>query len=121
MIRSILESCGYGLRQLCEITQSTTGSNITKFKSVGGGAKSKVWAQIKADITGKDIDILDCKDAASVGAALLAGVGCKIYCNLQEARNKVQKKVYMLKLKAIQKMILYMNQSMKFTMIYILE
>ena len=94
MIRSILESCGYGLRQLCEITQSTTGSNITKFKSVGGGAKSKVWAQIKADITGKDIDILDCKDAASVGAALLAGVGCKVYSSLEQARNTVEKSIY---------------------------
>ncbi|MDF2951676.1 MAG: sugar kinase, partial [Anaerocolumna sp.] len=56
--RSIMEGCGYGLRQLAEIAEKVTGQKITKFASIGGGAKSEVWAQIKADITGKDIEIL---------------------------------------------------------------
>ena len=36
--------------------------------SIGGGAKSETWAQIKADITGKDIIILDTRGVSSMYA-----------------------------------------------------
>lgn len=93
-LRSILEACGYGLKQLCEIAEKVTGSTYEEFMSVGGGAKSEVWAQIKADITGKTIKILDMNDAAVIGAALLAGVGAGIYKDIYEAAGKVEHKVY---------------------------
>ena len=60
-----------------------------------GGAKSKVWAQIKADITGRDITVLDMNDMAPVGAALLAGVGIGVFKDVYEASAKVEKSVYM--------------------------
>ena len=50
-----------------------TGKHIGEFVSIGGGAKSEVWAQIKADIMGVNIS-LDLNDMAPIGAALLAGV-----------------------------------------------
>ncbi len=50
-----MEGCGYGLRQLCEIAEKVTGEKLEKFASIGGGAKSDLWAQMKADITGKTI------------------------------------------------------------------
>ena len=59
MNRAVMEGCGYGLRQLSEIAERVTGKKMTEFVSIGGGAKSETWAQIKADITGKDIIILD--------------------------------------------------------------
>ena len=59
MNRAVMEGCGYGLRQLSEIAERVTGREIKEFTSIGGGAKSETWAQIKADITGKDIKILD--------------------------------------------------------------
>lgn len=92
--RAIMEGCGYGLRQLSEIAEQITGIHITKFASIGGGAKSEIWAQIKADITGKDIEILDMNDMAPVGAALLAGVGSGIYPDVVSASEKVEKKVF---------------------------
>lgn len=94
MIRAILEGCGYGLRQLTTIAERVTGTTYPEFLSVGGGAKSIVWAQIKADITGKRIVILDMNDAAVVGAALLAGVGAGVYADVYEAARKVEHKVY---------------------------
>lgn len=92
--RAIMEGCGYGLRQLCEIAESVTGRKLTGFSSIGGGAKSELWAQIKADITGKDIIILDMNDMAPVGAALLAGVGAGFFKDAAEASDHVQKTVY---------------------------
>ena len=92
--RAVMEGCGYGLRQLCEIAERVTGHRMTGFSSIGGGAKSELWAHIKADITGKDIEILDMNDTAPVGAALLAGVGAGIYKDAVEASDKVKKTVY---------------------------
>lgn len=94
MNRAIMEGCGYGLRQLSEIAERVTGQKIREFTSIGGGAKSETWARIKADITGKDIKILDMNDMAPVGAALLAGVGAGIFTDVYEAAGKVEKKVY---------------------------
>ena len=94
MNRAVMEGCGYGLRQLSEIAERVTGREIKEFTSIGGGAKSETWAQIKADITGKDIKILDMNDMAPIGAALLAGVGAGIFKDVYEAAEKVEKKVY---------------------------
>lgn len=94
MNRAVLEGCGYGLRQLSEIAERITGNTISGFTSIGGGAKSEVWAQIKADITGKTLKILDMRDMAPVGAALLAGVGAGVFKDVYEASEKVEKTVY---------------------------
>lgn len=93
MNRAVMEGCGYGLRQLSEIAERVTGCKMKEFASIGGGAKSETWAQIKADITGKDIKILDMNDMAPIGAALLAGVGAGVFSDVYEAADKVEKKV----------------------------
>lgn len=91
--RAIMEGCGYGLRQLKEIAERVTGKPIKEFVSIGGGAKSEVWAQIKADIMGVGIKVLDLNDMAPIGAALLAGVGSQIFKDVYEAASLVEKKV----------------------------
>lgn len=94
MNRAVLEGCGYGLRQLSEIAEKITGNKITEFTAIGGGAKSETWTQIKADITGKDITILEDCDMAPVGAALLGGVGAGVFKDVYEASSRVEKRVY---------------------------
>ena len=94
LIRAILEAAGYGTRQLKEIAEDLTGLQIKRFSSLGGGAKSEVWSQIKADVIGVDIDVLDMNDMAPVGAALLAGVGAGIYKDAVDAAAHVEKKLY---------------------------
>lgn len=94
MNRAVLEGCGYGLRQLSGIAERITGVPVERFLSIGGGAKSDTWAQIKADITGKAIEVLDMNDMAPVGAALLAGVGAGVFRDVYEASSKVHKQVY---------------------------
>lgn len=93
LIRAIMEGCGYGLKQLCEIAENLTGTSYKKFISVGGGAKGDVWAQIKADITGKRIITMDMNDAAVMGAALLAGIGIGIYRDFEDATSRVSRKI----------------------------
>lgn len=92
--RAILEACGYGMRQLFAIAQKTSGHEFQRLHSIGGGAKSITWAQIKADITGKEIVILDANHMAPIGAALLCGVGCGVFKDLAQASRAVEKKVF---------------------------
>lgn len=45
----------------------------------GGASKSPVWSQLVADICGLPVRIPEVADLACVGAAVMAGVGCGIF------------------------------------------
>ena len=53
LVRAVLESAGYGMRQMLEIEETKRGSELGEVLIVGGGARNHFWTQIKADITGK--------------------------------------------------------------------
>ncbi|RLI40570.1 hypothetical protein DRO64_08810, partial [Candidatus Bathyarchaeota archaeon] len=52
------------------------GVRVKEIRSLGGASKSPLWNQIKADVTSKVILTLQTGEAASLGAAILAGVAC---------------------------------------------
>jgi xylulokinase len=53
--------------------------------AVGGGARSPLWLQLKADICQVPLRVPQVTDAACLGAALLAGVGAGVYPDLVAA------------------------------------
>jgi sugar (pentulose or hexulose) kinase len=57
----------YGLRRLAEL-----GVKPTQIRATGGGAKSKVWRQIMADIFDAEVVTLRVSEGAAYGAALQA-------------------------------------------------
>jgi len=57
----------YGLRRLAEL-----GVQPTQIRATGGGAKSKVWRQIMADIFDTEVVTLKVSEGAAYGAALQA-------------------------------------------------
>lgn len=76
--RAIMEAVAYMLRRnLSQIEQ--TGQPFTDVYSMGGGARSPLWLQIKADATGKTFHPLAVSESACRGAAVLAGVGAGLY------------------------------------------
>ena len=85
--RAIMEAVGFMLREHVETAESF-GINIKEIRSLGGGAKSSLWNQIKADVTGKEIVTLENSETASLGAAMLAGIGTGIFKDFQDASNK---------------------------------
>lgn len=81
--RAILESQTYELKiNLATLEQA--GVKVEEFSAVGGGAKSALWLQIKADILGRPIQTLKIREAACLGAAILAGAAAGIYQSLDE-------------------------------------
>jgi D-xylulose kinase len=57
----------YGLRRLAEL-----GVHATQIRATGGGANSKVWRQIMADIFNAEVVTLKVGEGAAYGAALQA-------------------------------------------------
>lgn len=57
----------YGLRRLAEL-----GVKPTQIRATGGGAKSKAWRQIMADIFNAEVVTLKVSEGAAYGAALQA-------------------------------------------------
>jgi xylulokinase len=87
MIRAIMEGVGFSLLHNLE-TAAEVGAIARDLNSVGGAANSRVWTQIKADITGRTIHVPFSDHATTLGAAILAGVGAGIYKSFDEAVNK---------------------------------
>jgi xylulokinase len=86
--RAILESIAFMLRRDLEIF-SKNNIKISSIISMGGGAKSGLWNQIKADITGLELLIPENTETALLGAAIIAGVGIGIYEDFGAATSKV--------------------------------
>lgn len=61
------------------------GANPKKLHATGGGAKSSVWMQMKADILGIPIVALKTVDAGTVGSAMLTGVALGVFRDLEAA------------------------------------
>jgi xylulokinase len=83
--RAIMESVACLLRRYLEYL----GIPVTEVISIGGGSKSALWRQIKADITGKKVVTLKNKETGCLGTAILAGYGCGAYKDINSAVSKI--------------------------------
>lgn len=84
LIRSILEGVAFSLRDSLEIFQELE-IPVEQIRASGGGSRSFLWRQIQADVYGKELVTLRTAEGSAFGAALLAGVGAKIYASVPEA------------------------------------
>lgn len=87
MARSVMEGAAFSLRHCLETAESIGAESDILYPS-GGGTKSAVWMQIKADITGKTFVVPHTSSATSLGAAMLAGIGTGIYSGFEDAVKK---------------------------------
>ena len=83
-VRACMEGVAYSLRHNLE-TAAAAGAKANVLRAVGGSANSLLWTQIKADVTGSPIIVPYADEATTLGAAILAGVGCGMYASYEEA------------------------------------
>ena len=88
MVRAILEGAAYGLRHNLEVAQAA-GFSVTGMSCVGGGARSGLWNQIKADVLGKPVRLPRAATGAAMGDTVMAGVGVGVYRDFAEAKAAV--------------------------------
>ena len=82
--KALMEAVAYEMRiNVEELNKS--GILINHLHATGGGAKSSIWLQMKADILNLPITSLASTQAGTLGCIMLAGVACGIYKDLEEA------------------------------------
>ena len=84
MLRAGLEGVAFSLRHNLDIAERA-GASVSVLRSIGGAANSRLWTQMKADVTGKKIAVPSSDTATTLGAAILAGVGVGLYRSFEEA------------------------------------
>lgn len=85
LYRSLMENAALVTYGNLTAVESFSGIKAESAIFAGGAAKSRVWSQILADVCGIQIKTPVVKEAASLGAAMCAGVGAGVYKDMGEA------------------------------------
>ncbi|MBQ9512503.1 MAG: hypothetical protein IJR58_04860 [Lachnospiraceae bacterium] len=82
--RSVFEGIAFGLRDNIDRFEEI-GIDVNSVYIVGGGTKSPLWCQMKADLLGKPMDCSANAEGAAIGTAMLAAVAEGTFADLDEA------------------------------------
>lgn len=81
---SCMEGVVYEMRLNMDALKEA-GVVVKALRATGGGARSKVWLQMKADILNIPVTALRSEEAGAAGSAMLVGVAVGVFANLEEA------------------------------------
>ena len=84
VVRALLEGVAFSLRDTLEIFREMKVP-VNEIRLGGGGARSKLWRQIQADVYGREVTTVKAEEGAAYGAAMLAGVGAGAWPSVEAA------------------------------------
>ena len=84
MSQAVLEGVAFGLRDSLEVIREA-GVTVTCATFCGGGAKSRLWQQMVANILNIEVGILSNEEGPALGSAILAAVGDGRYESVADA------------------------------------
>lgn len=84
MIRAVMEGAAFALRHNVEAA-AAGGFPLKSLGCVGGGAKSTLWNQIKADVLNRPLTLPKVGVGAPLGDAMIAAAGVGIYPSVEAA------------------------------------
>ena len=87
-LRALLEASAYAVRDITD-RMNELGLSPREIRAVGGGARGRLWRQIKADVTGLPVSVPREVETTALGAAMLALVGAGACRDLAEAATRV--------------------------------
>jgi gluconokinase len=86
-IKAIIEGVCYALKNVLELIELSS-SEVKEIHASGGFIKSLEWVQLLADITGKNIVIVETEDASAIGAAYLAYRSLNIKNDIKDGKHE---------------------------------
>lgn len=86
--RAILEAIAFLVRRNVDVLAGL-GIEVDEVRALGGGARSRVWSRIKADALGIPVVTTEVEEAASLGAAILAGVAVGAFPSVEVAVDRM--------------------------------
>jgi xylulokinase len=84
LIRALIEGVAYSQKDGLDVV-AALGVNVASIRASGGGARSRVWRQILADIFGKPVVTMASDDGSALGAGILAMVATAEYSSVRDA------------------------------------
>lgn len=92
LARAVVEGCTFALRDVVDrlaelglLGAASAGEGGGEVRVVGGGARSRFWLQLKADVLGRPVRAVLHEESAATGAAMLAAVSAGTFTDLGEA------------------------------------
>jgi xylulokinase len=84
LARAVLEGCTYALADVLGRLDAL-GLAGREIRVVGGGARSELWLQVKADVTGRPVRPVLAAEPTATGAAVLAGLAAGTFADAGDA------------------------------------
>jgi xylulokinase len=88
MTLAVMEGVAFALKDCVEIAKHN-GLSIPSTRICGGGAKSKLWRQIFANVLGIPVEIPSVEEGPAYGGAMLAMVASGAYASVEEAATAI--------------------------------
>lgn len=85
LLRAVLEGLTLVMNHDLARAVGVSGTTPSRITLVGGGARSALWAQLKADASNLPVRIASDPECVARGAALLAGVGTGVFADTDSA------------------------------------
>ncbi len=84
LARAVIEGCAFALRDVLGRLDAL-GLSGEEIRVVGGGARSELWLQVKADVTGRTVQPVLSAEPTAAGAAVLAGLAAGTFADAADA------------------------------------
>ncbi len=88
LARAVIEGCAYALRDITR-RLSAIGIPVEELRVIGGGARSELWLQMKADVCGAGVRVAGGSEPTALGAAMLAAVGAELFEDASSASRQM--------------------------------
>ena len=85
MLQAVVEGVTHEMTLLVDRLEELSDTPIEVIRAFGGPTKSLKWLQLKADISGKKVEVPAVEEASALGAAILAGVATGVYASYEQA------------------------------------
>ena len=84
LTRAVVEGITFSLKECQQIMEKEGQKEFSEIISVGGGAKSKTWLQIQADIFNLPVRSLKAEEGPGLGAGMIAALGVGWFDSIEE-------------------------------------
>lgn len=91
LARAVYEGLAYEWRRNLELIERAAGVRAEQIRVIGGGSRDGLWLQIKADVLGRPLHVLEQAESVALGAALLGGMAAGVYRDAADAAERVER------------------------------
>jgi len=88
-IRAALENVAFAVKGNIEQIEEITNKKTSTLRVTGGMSKNSLWAEILAQVTGKNVKVTSIEEGTAMGSAMCAAVGAGAYKTLEEAAKDI--------------------------------